>query len=135
MRRASFSRATRLVRTTCVPSMVLKRSFPRTTTWWSTRTCSAPSRRPRSSCSRRSSRSRRIVNQISFGRDMGEQLERAYVSRDILRRRAIVYEALRPQEGQRILDAGCGPGFYVAELAEKVGPDGLVVGVDRSPDM
>jgi arsenite methyltransferase len=75
------------------------------------------------------------VSQISFGRDLGEQLERAYVSRDILRRRAIVYEALRPQPGQRILDAGCGPGFYVAELAEKVGPGGLVVGVDRSADM
>jgi arsenite methyltransferase len=75
------------------------------------------------------------VSQLSFGRDIGEQLERAYVSRDILRRRALVYEALRPHLGQRILDAGCGPGFYVAELAEKVGPSGLVVGVDRSADM
>lgn len=75
------------------------------------------------------------MSQLSFGRDTGEQLERAYVSRDILRRRAIVYEALRPKPGQRILDTGCGPGFYVAELAEKVGPDGSVVGVDRSAEM
>jgi arsenite methyltransferase len=75
------------------------------------------------------------MTELSFGRETGEQLERAYTTRDILRRRAIVYEALRPQPGQRILDAGCGPGFYVAELAETVGPDGLVVGVDRSLDM
>ena len=75
------------------------------------------------------------MSQISFDRETGERLERAYGARDILRRRAIVYEALRPSPGQRILDAGCGPGFYVAELAEKVAPDGVVVGVDRSPDM
>ena len=75
------------------------------------------------------------VTELSFGRETGERLEQAYTTPDILRRRAIVYEALRPLPGQRILDAGCGPGFYVAELAEKVGPDGLVVGVDRSADM
>ena len=75
------------------------------------------------------------MSQISFDRETGEQLERAYSARDILRRRAIVYDALRPQAGQRILDAGCGPGFYVAELAEKVGTGGLVVDVDRSTDM
>lgn len=75
------------------------------------------------------------MSQLSFGHETGEQLERAYIAYDILRRRAIVYEALRPLPGQRILDAGCGPGFYVAELAAKVGPGGLVVGVDRSSDM
>ena len=32
--------------------------------------------------------------------------------------------------GQRVLDVGCGPGFYVAELLEEVGPEGSVVGVD-----
>ncbi len=75
------------------------------------------------------------MSELSFDRETGERLERAYAARDIVRRRAIVYEALRPLSGQRILDDGCGPGFYVAELAEKVGPDGFVVGVDQSPDM
>src|SRR5215204_5036867 len=75
------------------------------------------------------------MSQLSFSRETGEQLERAYGAPEILRRRAIVYEALRPLPGQRILDAGCGPGFYVAELAEKVRPDGFVVGVDQSADM
>jgi SAM-dependent methyltransferase len=34
-----------------------------------------------------------------------------------------------------VLDVGCGPGFYVAELLETVGPTGSVVGIDSSPDM
>jgi arsenite methyltransferase len=35
--------------------------------------------------------------------------------------------------GERVLDVGCGPGFYVAELLEQVGATGSVVGVDASP--
>ena len=46
-----------------------------------------------------------------------------------------MHEALAAQPGERILDVGCGPGFYVAELLEAVGPEGSVVGVDVSPAM
>ena len=31
-------------------------------------------------------------------------------------------DARRAQPGERVLDVGCGPGFYCAELAEEVGP-------------
>ena len=34
-----------------------------------------------------------------------------------------------------MLDIGCGPGFYVAELLEQVGSGGSVIGVDVSGDM
>lgn len=34
--------------------------------------------------------------------------------------------------GQTLLDVGCGPGYTTLDLAEKVGPEGRVVGVDRS---
>jgi SAM-dependent methyltransferase len=34
-----------------------------------------------------------------------------------------------------VVDVGCGPGFYAAELLEEVGPGGRVVGVDASPAM
>lgn len=37
---------------------------------------------------------------------------------------------LRP--GLRVLDVGCGPGTITADLAEAVGPDGEVVGIDRA---
>ena len=37
--------------------------------------------------------------------------------------------------GKRIIDVGCGPGFYVAELLEHVGSEGSVVGIDSSRPM
>lgn len=36
-------------------------------------------------------------------------------------------------EGDRVLDMACGDGTYVGWLARRVGPDGLVVGVDVAP--
>jgi arsenite methyltransferase len=46
-----------------------------------------------------------------------------------------VVELLAPRPGERILDLGCGPGFYCAELADEVGPSGSVLGIDSSPAM
>jgi ubiquinone/menaquinone biosynthesis C-methylase UbiE len=46
-----------------------------------------------------------------------------------------VRAALGAASGERILDVGCGPGFYCAELVEEVGPEGFIVGVDSSPQM
>src|SRR5262245_2162678 len=51
------------------------------------------------------------------------------------RRRKLVTEALAAGPGDRILDVGCGPGFYVPDLLERVGPRGAVVGVDGSASM
>lgn len=43
--------------------------------------------------------------------------------------------ALAPQPGWRILDLGCGGGATTADLAEAVGPEGHVTGLDVSPDL
>jgi arsenite methyltransferase len=75
------------------------------------------------------------VGQLVFDDSLVDQLEALYRTRDVLRRRSLVYEALGAQPGERVLDAGCGPGFYVLELLDRVGPDGFVVGVDGSSDM
>jgi arsenite methyltransferase len=75
------------------------------------------------------------MSQLVFDESVVEQLEVLYRSRDVLRRRKLVYEALGAARGDRVLDAGCGPGFYSRELLDQVGPDGSVVGVDRSPQM
>jgi arsenite methyltransferase len=75
------------------------------------------------------------VSQLVFDDGLVGQLESLYRKRDILRRRALVREAVGAQPGERILDVGCGPGFYVAELLEQVGPQGSVVAVDPSPQM
>jgi ubiquinone/menaquinone biosynthesis C-methylase UbiE len=37
--------------------------------------------------------------------------------------------------GQRVLDVGCGTGYFARLLADRVGADGLVVGVDASREM
>jgi SAM-dependent methyltransferase len=44
---------------------------------------------------------------------------------------------LEPQlrGGLRILDVGCGPGTITAELADRVGDEGAVVGIDASSDV
>jgi arsenite methyltransferase len=75
------------------------------------------------------------MSQLVFDESMVEQLEKLYATRDVLRRRRLVREALAPSPGERILDVGCGPGFFAAELLDEVGGDGSVVGVDVSSAM
>ena len=75
------------------------------------------------------------MSQLEFNEQMAAELEAVYSRRDIRRRRALVHEALGAAPGDRVVDAGCGPGFYVAETLERVGPEGSVVGVDASGPM
>ena len=75
------------------------------------------------------------MNQLDFDQETAKKLEVMYQSRDVLRRRAIVREALGAQPGESIIDVGCGPGFYVEELLEEVGPEGSVLGIDSSEAM
>ena len=73
------------------------------------------------------------MSQLVFDDRLAGQLETLYRSRDVLRRRRLVGQALAAAPGERVLDVGCGPGFYMAELVEQVGPTGSVVGIDASP--
>jgi arsenite methyltransferase len=75
------------------------------------------------------------VSQLVFDEDAARQIEGLYRIRDAVRRRRLVREALGAGPGERVLDAGCGPGYYCAEIAEEVGPEGAVVGVDSSAPM
>jgi ubiquinone/menaquinone biosynthesis C-methylase UbiE len=75
------------------------------------------------------------MSQLAFDERAAEQLEVMYRKRDVLRRRQLVRDALQLAPGQRVIDVGCGPGFYAAELLERIGPQGSVVGVDASPSM
>ena len=73
--------------------------------------------------------------QLEFDEETSKRLEAAYAGRDMGRRRELVSEAVAAHPGDRILDIGCGPGFYIPELLEQVGPEGAVVGVDGSASM
>ena len=48
-------------------------------------------------------------------------------------RALLVAADVRP--GDRVLDVGCGPGYFARMLAEAAGPEGSVVGVDAAPEM
>jgi ubiquinone/menaquinone biosynthesis C-methylase UbiE len=71
--------------------------------------------------------------QLKFDESTSRFFDKLYSSRDVAKRRRKVMEALGAKPGERILDLGCGPGWYVAEIAEQVGPSGSVFGVDLSP--
>jgi|tagenome__1003787_1003787.scaffolds.fasta_scaffold20411079_1 arsenite methyltransferase len=75
------------------------------------------------------------MSQLVFDQDTAERLEAVYRIRDAIRRRRLAREALGAAPGERIVDVGCGPGFFCAELAEEVGESGFVLGLDTSPAM
>ena len=75
------------------------------------------------------------MSQLVFDESRARQIDTLYRTRDVRRRRALVREALAVRAGERVLDVGCGPGFYAEELLGEVGPEGSVVGIDASPDM
>lgn len=76
-----------------------------------------------------------MPEQLVFDDAAARAIEEMYLIDDALRRRTIVRRRLSASPGERILDVGCGPGFYCAELIEDVGPSGSVVGVDGSASM
>jgi ubiquinone/menaquinone biosynthesis C-methylase UbiE len=63
----------------------------------------------------------------------------AFVSLFFVGQRRPSFEALidaaAVKPGQHVLDVGCGTGYFARLLAQAVGNDGLVVGVDASPEM
>lgn len=75
------------------------------------------------------------MTQLAFNEDVARRIESLYLTLDAERRRALVREALQTSPGDRVIDLGCGPGFYCLELAAEVGPEGGVVGIDSSPPM
>jgi ubiquinone/menaquinone biosynthesis C-methylase UbiE len=75
------------------------------------------------------------MTQLVFDEDTARSLDAVYQIRDARRRRQLVRDALGAAAGERILDVGCGPGFYCQEIAAEVGPSGVVVGVDSSGPM
>ena len=81
------------------------------------------------------------------GRDHRRELERSrerwdfwssywgFVERDTVEVRRETVDQLGLEPGDTVLDLGCGPGVNFEMLAEAVGPEGRVLGVDLSPGM
>lgn len=49
--------------------------------------------------------------------------------------RAAVVDRLPLRPGSTVLDVGCGPGLWTKYFAERVGPRGMVIGLDGSSDL
>ena len=58
-----------------------------------------------------------------------------HFTRRIKRIRERTIEALALQPGETVLDAGCGTGWCLPQLAARVGASGRVIGFDPSPEM
>jgi cyclopropane fatty-acyl-phospholipid synthase-like methyltransferase len=72
------------------------------------------------------------MSQLVFDDDMARQLEAVCRTRDVLRRRQLVRDALDATPGERILDVGSRAGFCAIALLERVGAEGSVVGLSSS---
>ena len=62
-------------------------------------------------------------------------LEEWYRTEDVQRQRDWVASRAAVKEGEKVLDIGVGPGFFASALAQGVGAEGRVIGLDISPSM
>jgi arsenite methyltransferase len=72
---------------------------------------------------------------LQFTDDTSRQLERLYLTRDVVAQRSETIKQFALACGERVLDVGSGPGFLCESIAEIVGRDGAVTGIDISNDM
>jgi SAM-dependent methyltransferase len=72
---------------------------------------------------------------LRFDEDAARKLRAAYTTPDVIAQRRATLERLALRPGESVLDAGCGPGYLSQAMAEAVGPEGRVVGIDLSEDL
>ena len=72
---------------------------------------------------------------MDYDEAAAERLEAVYLGPDVVAQRAETLRLLGVQPGEAVLDIGSGPGFLATDLAEAVGPEGRVIGIDNSEPM
>lgn len=76
-----------------------------------------------------------MTSKFEYGEKESKHTERAYLAPEVVRQRMRTLGLLAPQNGEHIVDIGCGPGLLTHDLAVEVGAAGRVLGVDNSPAM
>jgi ubiquinone/menaquinone biosynthesis C-methylase UbiE len=74
------------------------------------------------------------MSALRFDADMARLQRTLAQCHDLLARRCAVLETLNLRTGERVLEVGCGGGFYAVEAARCVGPTGRVCAIDISAD-
>jgi ubiquinone/menaquinone biosynthesis C-methylase UbiE len=69
---------------------------------------------------------------LHYDVDATRRLLSVYETRDVAAQRAAFLQALSPRPAERVIDVGAGPGLLCAAIAEAVGAEGRVCGVDVS---
>jgi len=72
---------------------------------------------------------------FTYDKKAAQEIERSYLTPEIIRQRSRTMDTLALQAGEQVLDAGCGTGLLLEQMAQSVGDNGRVVGVDYSADM
>lgn len=76
-----------------------------------------------------------MTDALEFTDEEIQILESLYTTSAAEERREFIKDGLDLQPGEEIISIGCGPGFETASLAEAVGTDGRVRGIDTSGAM
>ena len=72
---------------------------------------------------------------VTFDEAAARRLEAAYQTTDVVEQRCLLLRLLSLEPGQEVLDIGSGPGLLAREIADAVGPQGRVCGLDLSEAM
>src|SRR5829696_4278200 len=72
---------------------------------------------------------------LQFSNKAARALERIYSSADVVAQRKATLERLALRSGESVIDIACGQDFICDEMAEDVGENGQVLGVDISDDL
>lgn len=76
-----------------------------------------------------------MSDQHVYAEEQAERLAAIYTAPATVDRRQRLMELLEPDAGDSVLSIGCGPGYEPAALADAVGTDGQVHGIDNSDDV
>ena len=72
---------------------------------------------------------------LEFDEENARRLVEVYTTPDVVEQRRATRAILALKPGEHVLDVGSGPGFLADEMAQEVGADGRVAGVDPSESM
>ena len=72
---------------------------------------------------------------LKFDENTARKLDAVYQTRDAKKRRQAVLEALNVQPGERVLDIGTGLGHLAMDMADQIGSNGAIAGLDLNEAM